>query len=254
MKRALRPLPLLLAAACAAPGSSRSAHRDARPFRVEVEAGPTWQSRNDVRIPGDTGTRFSMADLIGAGPYPVGRVTADWDVNERHAVRAVVAPLELEGSGHLDQATTFDGQVFAPGVRTDGKYRFSSYRLGYRYTFLHDERWRLRVGGTLFVRDAEIELRQAGTSASDSDVGLVPLVNLAADFYPSRRWRIAAELDGLASSQGRAFDLSLKGHYDLSDRCTLGFGYRTIEGGAGNDDVYNFAWLHSLVVSLSYGF
>lgn len=251
----IRFLCLLLAcAACASPGSSLSAHRDARPVTLELEGGPLWQSRNDVRIPGNGGTEFSMADLIGEGPYPAGRITADWDINGRHAIRAVFAPIEFDGTGTLTQQTLFAGQTFAAGVPTKGSYKFSSYRLGYRYTFLHEEHWRLRVGGTVFVRDAEIELEQGSTRASDSDVGVVPLLNFAAEYYPAKRWRVVAELDGLASTQGRAFDFSLKGHYDLADWCSVGLGYRTIEGGADNDEVYNFAWLHSVVASVGFRF
>ena len=129
-----------------------------------------------------------------------------------------------------------------------------SYRLGYRYTFLHREHWRLRVGGTLFVRDAKVELEQGATRASDSNVGLVPLLNLAAEYYPARRWSLVSELDGLAAPQGRALDFALKGRYDLSDRCSLSLGYRTIEGGADNDDVYSFGWLHSVLVSIQFRF
>ena len=245
---------LLLCASCATPGSSLSAHRDARPVTLDLEGGALWQTRNNVRIPGDSGTRFSLSDLIGEGAYPVGRVTADWDVNARHAVRAVIAPLEVDGSGRLKRPTAFDGQNFAAGVPTEGTYKFSSYRLGYRYTFLHQEHWRLRVGGTLFVRDAKIELEQGATRASNSDVGLVPLLNFAAEYYPTKDWSVISELDGLASPQGRAFDFSLKGRHDLSDWCSLALGYRTIEGGADNDDVYTFAWLHSVFASIQFRF
>ena len=249
-----RILCLLLCTACASPGSSRSAHRDAYPFRVELESGALWQSRNDVRIPGDGGTRFSMANLIEDDPFPAWRLTADWDLNQKHAVRAVIAPLELDGTGELTRQTSFAGETFAAGVPTKGTYKFNSYRLGYRYTFLHQERWRLRVGGTLFVRDAKVELRQGAERASDSDVGVVPLVNFAAEYYPSRPWRIVAELDGLASSQGRALDFSLKAHYDLAEWCSVGLGYRTIEGGVDNDNIYSFAWLQAVVVSVGLRF
>lgn len=250
-----RILPLLLlCAACSTPGSSRSAHRDAHPFAIEVEGGALWQKRNDVRIPGDDGTRFSLVDLIGEGSYPIVRLTADWDIDERHAVRAVIAPLEFDGTGTLDAPTSFAGTTFAAGVPTDGSYKFSSYRLSYRYTFLHQERWRLRVGGTLFVRDAEIELQQGSTRASDSDVGFVPLLHLAAEYFPSERWSLVSELDGLASGQGRAVDFTLKARYDLADWCSASVGYRTIEGGADNEDVYSFAWVNSVVASLVFRF
>ena len=83
---------------------------------------------------------------------------------------------------------------------------------------------------------------------------MVPLLNFAAEYYPSQRWSIVSELDGLAAPQGRALDLSLKGRYDVSDWCSLSLGYRTIEGGADNDDVYSFAWLHSMLASVQFRF
>jgi hypothetical protein len=44
------------------------------------------------------------------------------------------------------------------------------------------------------------------------------------------------------------------GALDLSDHWSLGLGYRTIEGGADNNSVYNSAWLHSAVISVSFRF
>jgi hypothetical protein len=244
----------LLCTACATPGSSLTGDPDAHPLTIEFEGGLLWQSRNDVRIPGDAGTKFSMSDLIGEGPYPVGRITADWNINSRHAVRAVIAPIEFDGTGTLKQQTSFEGETFAADVPIKGSYKFNNYRLGYRWTFLHKEHWRFRLGGTLFVRDARIELEQGATRASDSDVGVVPLLNFSAEYYPAKRWRFVSELEGLASSQGRALDFTLRGFYDLSDQWSVGLGYRTIEGGADNDEVYNFAWLQSIVAVVAFRF
>ena len=39
-----------------------------------------------------------------------------------------------------------------------------------------------------------------------------------------------------------------------SERWTVAAGYRTIEGGADNEDVYTFAWLHSVVASVGFRF
>lgn len=248
------PLALLLFTACAVPPPPSTEPSGASPLAVNLEVGSLWQTRNDVRIPGEGGTRFSMSDLIGEGTFPVQRLTADWDRDEHHSFRAVLAPIELDGSGVLPQQTDFAGETFAPGVRTRGSYKFSSYRLGYRYTFHRSDAWRLRVGGTLFVRDAKVELEQGATRASDSNVGFVPLLNLAAEYSPAPRWGVIAELDGLAAPQGRAIDFSLRGRYDLGHGLSLGAGYRTIEGGADNDEVFSFAWLHAVFVGLDFRF
>ena len=40
-------------------------------FELELEGSAIWQSRNDVEIPNDgSATRFSLEDLVGAGPWP----------------------------------------------------------------------------------------------------------------------------------------------------------------------------------------
>jgi len=52
------------------------------------------------------------------------------------------------------------------------------------------------------------------------------------------------DLDASWSPYGRAFDLGLFMHYKIDKTWSLGFGYRTIEGGADVESVYNFAWFH----------
>ena len=59
--------------ACAGvPTTARAS--EAPRFTVRIEGGPVWQSRNDVQIPNDaSGTRFSLDDLVGSGPWPAAR-------------------------------------------------------------------------------------------------------------------------------------------------------------------------------------
>jgi hypothetical protein len=233
-------------ALCAAVGGAQD--RDA--FAVEIEGGALWQTRNDVRIPNDTGTDFSLVDLIGKGPAAAFRAEVTFDVAERHGFRLVFAPLEIDGSGQLTAPTSFAGESFAPGVPTEGEYKFSSYRLTYRYRFHDGETWRWKVGFTGFIRDARIALTQDDRFAEDTDVGFVPLLHLRGEARLSEKLRFLFDFDGLAASQGRAFDVAAKLGYRISDRAELTLGYRTIEGGADVERVYNFAWLHLAVASV----
>jgi hypothetical protein len=221
---------------------------------IELEASPLWQSRNDVRIPNETGTKFSLVDTIGSGPYGSFRVEAAFDLNERHGFRAVVAPLKIEDSGTLGDTVLFAGETFAPAEVTDAAYKFSSYRFTYRYRFYNGETWSWKIGITGFVRDARIALRQGDQFAEDTDVGFVPLVHLRGDGKLSEKWRFILDFEGLGASQGRAFDVATKLGYSISERWELAFGYRTIEGGADVEDVFNFAWLHFAVGSLRFRF
>lgn len=224
--------------------------QDKERFAVELEGGPLWQTRNDVRIPNETGTEFSLVDTIGKGPYGAFRVEIAFDVNERHGFRAIIAPLDIEDSSTLDTNVFFAGETFNRDVATDANYKFSSYRFTYRYRFYNGRAWRWKVGFTGFVRDARIALRQDDTFAEDTDVGFVPLAHLRGEARLSDRWRFLLDFEGLGASQGRAFDIAAKMGYAISERWEIAFGYRTIEGGADVEEVYNFAWLHFAVGSV----
>jgi len=238
----------LILAAVITPGRA-SAQADPR-FSAELEVGPVWQSRNDVQIPNDDdGTRFSLVDLAGSGPWLGARLYFTWSISERHGVRALLAPLSYTETGVLDEPVDFVGEAYLPGAPTEANYRFNSWRLTYRYRFHGSDRWRWWVGFTAKVRDARIGLRQGETASSDSNVGFVPLLHLAADWRFAERWHVLMDLDALAGGPGRAEDLGLKIAVDVSDRWTVTAGYRTVEGGADTDDVFNFAWFHSAVVS-----
>ncbi len=225
-----------------------------RRWQVELEVGPVWQSRNDVAIPGDTGTRFALDDVTGAGPFPYGRVIVDYQLGKRHSLRALAAPLELSDTGTLDQPVSFRGSTFAAGLPTKATFRFNSYRLTYRYLLGCGCDWSLHIGATAKIRHAKIQLEQGALNETKYDLGFVPLLHLAFEKRLAPRWRFLADVDFAAAPQGRAIDFAAKLYYDVNDRWSLGLGYRTIEGGADNDNVYTFSWFHQAVLSASYRF
>ncbi|MFA9459670.1 hypothetical protein [Thiohalorhabdus methylotrophus] len=248
-----RLLTALFAGAAVLLGAPPLLAADRSPFGLEVEGGAAWLSRNDVRIPGDSGTRFDLLDVVDSGPYGFYRIYADWDLNRRHGLRLGVAPLEVSSTGSLGKEVRFAGTTFEPG-RTEATYRFSTYRLTYRYTFASGPRSVWRIGFTGLVRDAKIQLEQDGRSARDSNVGFVPLLHLHGRHGFAPGWDFVLDFDGLAAPQGRALDLGLKVMRDVGDNWQVGLGYRALEGGVDNDEVYNFAWLHYGFASVAYRF
>lgn len=221
-------------------------------LEVQLEAGPVWQSYNDVEIPNDgSATRFSLYDVVGAGPWAAARLYVTWNINERHGVRVLAAPLSITETGTLAGPVVFAGETYAPGS-AEATYTFNSYRLSYRYRFHSGERTTAWVGFTAKLRDAVIRLEQDGTASEKTDLGLVPLLHLAGDWRLAPRWRLSLDADALAGGPGRAEDVALKLGHDLSDRWTIQAGYRTVEGGADVDAVYTFAWLHYAVVSVAW--
>jgi len=222
-------------------------------LEVELEGGPVWQSRNDVQIPNDEmGTRFSLVDPLGRGPWPAGRLYVTWNFNARHAIRVLFAPLSVSGTGAVNGPIDFAQETFPGGAGIRGTYKFNSYRLTYRYRFLAREKIRLWFGATAKIRDAKIQLEQGNLTARDTDVGFVPLLHLAADWQLRSRTHLLFDLDGLAGGPGRAFDVALKLGYDLDNHWQLSAGYRTLEGGADVSSVFAFAWLHYGVISLRF--
>lgn len=223
----------------------------AKGLSVEVELGSAWQARNDVRIPNDGGDRFSLKDVIGTEAQGYGRLSFNYDFDDRHGLRLVYAPLKISEVGELGDAVSFADENFNAGP-VEALYQFDASRLTYRYTLSERERSRLRVGFTALVRDAEVRLTQDGTTARDTNVGVVPLLHLAGAYNLSDFWSLTFDLDALAAPQGRAFDLGLRAEYALSERWGLMLGYRTLEGGADNDTVYNFAWFNQLFMGVRF--
>ena len=168
-------------------------------FGFEIESGPVWQSRNDVRIPNDTGTEFSLRGIQGSGPFAAARIYFDYAFLPKHELRLLAAPLTLKGSGQLPGPTSFAGVTFSPGQSVDGIYQFNSYRLTYRYRIYEGDRWTWKVGVTGKIRDAKIELRQGGLSAVDDNVGFVPLLHLDGEYRWNQKWRLNLNMDGLGA-------------------------------------------------------
>jgi len=224
-------------------------------FSLAVEGGAVWQSRNVARIPNTAGSsRISLRELQGNGPFDYARLEGTWQFRDRHQLRALYAPLTINGSGRPSLPLRFAGQTFAAGEETAAHYRFDSYRLSYRYRFHDSGNWTWWGGATLKVRDANIRLQQGALAGEDPDTGVVPLLSLVGHYRLNERWTLVLDADGLWAPQGRAFDLALKARYALTDRLAAGFGYRTLEGGADNDDVYTFAWQHHALAELYWQF
>jgi hypothetical protein len=219
------------------------------------EGGSLWQSKNDQRVPGKGGTQFSLSGF-NDGPFGSYRIYLGRKFSERHEMRLLYAPLELNISGKFSAPVTFDGSTFAADTKTNALYKFNSYRASYIYNFERSLGWDFSIGFTGKVRDAEVRLRQGTLRESKANVGFVPLLHFQARRELSENWGFIFDLDGLAARQGRAIDAALLFERQLSrsKQSQAYLGYRTIEGGADNDRVYNFAWLHVASLGLKFSF
>jgi hypothetical protein len=158
--------------------------------------------------------------------------------------------LRVETAFVPQSPVVFKDLVYPAGRPLDTTYVFDSYRLTWYWRFPPGEKWSFRLGATLKVRDAQIALAGDGGRSAKDDLGAVPLLYAFSRYQATRRFALALEADALAAPQGRAEDLSLKAVLSLSDRVDVDFGYRLLEGGADNDEVYTFAFSHYAVAGI----
>ncbi len=242
---ASRAAAALLALALLSPGLARGA---VRPF-VDFEAGPAFPGYNDVRIPGDGGTTFSLTEQLHAPVTPYFRVRAGIRVG-RNEIFAFFGPLTLRSTGTVPYDVRFVNAVFPANAFLVGSYTFDSYRLTYRFYIVDSADWQVAVGASAKIREAAISLSGAGQYQVKSDTGFVPLLSFKVAWRFAGDFGLLLDGDALAAPQGRAEDVFLGLTYRFSDPIGGRIGYRILEGGADNSNVYGFALVHFLAVGL----
>jgi hypothetical protein len=211
---------------------------------LDIEGGGAFAGYNDVQIPRDGGTRFSLTEDLSTDPAPFVRMRAGVRLGEKHHLSAFAAPLRLSAAGETARPIDFEGTRFPGGSALDATYRFDSYRLTYRYRAYASTPWQAWVGLTAKIRDAEIRLSGNGLSATKANTGFVPLLSFAVRWMWSERLCGILEGDALAGGPGRAEDVFAGVGFFAAPRVTIRGGYRILEGGADVEEVYNFALIH----------
>jgi hypothetical protein len=219
---------------------------------VDIESGAVFTGYNNVRIPGDTGTLFSLKNDLNAKSNIFIRIRAGYTINNRHTISLLYAPLTVKSNGSTNKQIDFNGVSFASNTALNADYQFNSYRITYRYDIVKRPKIDFGLGITAKIRDAEIALRSAEFASSKKNVGFVPIINFKLHWKLNEKMGVLFEGDALAAPQGRAADVLLAGTYKFSDQFLFRFGYRILEGGADNDEVYNFTLIHYATVGLTY--
>ena len=222
---------------------------------LDLETGVVWASRNDVAVPGTTGTHFSAP--VGGGdfqvsPAPYVRVGVALGYG-RHTLSLTFAPLRLSGNGLSGANVLFRNVSFTADPDASFYYRFDTYRLTYRYALLSDPRFELALGATALLRDSEVSLSQAGVSTAQTNTGLLPLVSFRLAWRFAGAFGLSLDGDGIVFSTGRFEDVALALELATGD-LTFRAGYRFVESGTDTQTIYNFAWLNHALVGVSYGF
>jgi len=224
---------------------------------ITVESGLAFTQYNNVRAPnGDNqqGSLFSLADDFQEVQNPIYfRAEAKYLIASKHTVEITAVPLTVESENFQGNDLSFEGVTFN-GNNVNGKYKFNTYRLSYRYRIVDRPKFLLDLGASLLIRDAAITISQNDTEVSNTDLGFVPLISLDLAYKFNPKFQAVLKGDALVGPVGRAEDVFLGLQYFPASQLALKAGYRLIEGGADVDQVYNFAFFHFAAFGLAYTF
>ena len=217
---------------------------------LDLETGAVGTGYNNIRIPGDQGTLFSLKDDLISKTEVFFRLRVNYTIKSRHTLSLLYAPLETISDGKVPNDIFFEGVTFPANTELTGTYKFNSYRLTYRYEIVLNPKFEFGLGFTAKIRDAKVSLASAGLESEKANVGFVPIINFRMLWKPNKEFGILLEGDALAAPQGRAEDVLIAATYKVSDHLGLKAGYRILEGGADNDEVYSFALFNYASVGL----
>jgi len=216
----------------------------------DFETGAVGTGYNNVRIPGDQGTLFSLKDDLISKTEIFLRLRASYTIKSRHTLSLLYAPLETVSTGNVPYDIIFEGVTFPANTDLTGTYKFNSYRFTYRYEIVVKPKFEFGLGFTAKIRDAKIALSSSALESEKTNVGFVPIINFRMLWKLDEKFGILLEGDALAAPQGRAEDVLIAATYSVSDRFGIKAGYRILEGGADNDEVYGFALFNYASVGL----
>ena len=217
-------------------------------LHLDVETGVVFSGYNDVQIPNETGTRISLSDELETEANFFSRARVIYNINEKHTLAVLVAPLRLQAEGRVNKVVMFEGEEFPANTLLKSTYRFDSYRLAYRYNFSPAKNLEAGLGFTAKIRDASISLKANSQEAEKKNTGFVPLISFRVQWFFDDDFSLVLDGDALAAPQGRAEDVLLAVEYKVDETVRLKMGYRILEGGADADEVYTFALLHYIVI------
>lgn len=223
-------------------------------FTGSVQGGAVFTGYNDIALPGDTGTKISFYDELETGTGFSPRLEAGYEFSSPFYVGIVVSTLTLDADGTLERTVLFDDKTFTAGTDVKATYRFDSYRLTARYYFIDNDRIRAGAGFTAKIRDAEITLEGGGQKGGLDNTGFVPIINLYLQWFVFPSVSLLFYGDGAWSPYGRAEDFFAGVDWQINENISVMAGYRILEGGADNDEVYTFSMFHYAVAGIGFRF
>ena len=164
---------------------------------------------NDIHIPSDLGTQFSVKDDLKSKTKIFYCFRASYTLQSRHTISLLYAPLEIKSAGRVPYKISFNGVFFDADTDLNSIYKFNSYRLTYRYHLISQTKIILGLGFTAKIRDSRILLYSTKQTTERTSIGFVPIINFNFKWNINKAWGLLLSGDALVAPQGRAEDIQL---------------------------------------------
>ena len=236
-------------------------------FRYNLEWGPVTQDKNIFQAPRDDGTPLDLATAENEYDF-TSRVTFTHYFDKRHEWSAFLAPMELiefEPSEIISEPINFNGVTFAPTADSsfEARYSFVEFRLAYRYSVLHTERIKLKLGVGAQYGETALDFTQFRGSPKDNDIiaasranvdQIKLLASVHADIALSDRWRIDAQYDGVPGGSEFYHNAAVNFVWAAAPGWDLGFGARYVDRRVDEGNVRNELQHGDVTLSVSHYF
>lgn len=225
-------------------------------WRLRLMPQASFGGRNTVQRPNnDEGTRvalnseFSRKNNATFSP----RIELEYSYNKHHFI-ATASLLNDKFEGSTNRNIWYDGELFNAGENIDTKYKFNTYRIGYRYRLVDQPQFAFELGATLLFRDAYISMEDNTKEAKFSNFGVAPLLSYYLEWKATGQFSLLTYGDAFAIKVGRAEDIFAGAKYQFTPKLSGIAGYRLLEGGSDSDKVYTMSAFHFISVGIGYDF
>ncbi len=231
-----------------------------------AQAQSTWQLRlmpqvafgnkNIVQRPNDeTGTRVNLSRDYNRKHNALfsPRIEIEYNYKRHHAI-ATVALLGEGFEGMATEDIMYNDVLFTKGTPIEADYRFNTYRLGYRYRIVENNRFNFELGATVLLRQAYISFEDVSRETKFKNVGVAPLLSYYIEWIPMEQLSLLSYGDAFAIKAGRAEDIFAGIKYRFTPMISALAGYRLLEGGSDGDRVYTMSTFHYLSLGIGFEF
>jgi len=223
-------------------------------WKLRVMPEVSFGGRNTVQRPNDSeGTRVSLNSEFERKNKATFSPRFELEYNyRRHHFIATAALVNDHFEGIAGKEIVYDGELFAMGNNLETKYKFNTYRLGYRYRLVDQPRFAFELGATVLFRDAYISMEGNTKKAKFSNFGVAPLISYYVEWKAAEKFSFLTYGDAFALKVGRAEDVFAGAKYQFTPLISANLGYRLLEGGSDGDRVFTMAAFHFISIGIGF--